>query len=72
LIEKRILPARGLPLDAAMREIGAFAERASAIAARNPYAWFQEAKSAATLTTVAPSNRMVAFRTRKYLNAIMT
>src|SRR5205085_3838482 len=55
----------------ATREIGAFAERASAIAAENPYAWFREAKSAATLTTVAPHNRMVAFPYPKYLNAIM-
>jgi acetyl-CoA C-acetyltransferase len=64
LIENAFRAARGLSFDAAMREIGAFAERASAIAAKNPYAWFPEAKSAATLTTVAPSNRMVAFPIR--------
>src|SRR5689334_11726304 len=71
LIENAFRAARGLSFEAAMREIGAFAERASATAARNPYAWFPEAKSAATLTTVAPNNRMVAFPYPKYLNAIM-
>jgi len=71
LIENAFRAARGLSFEAAMREIGAFAERASATAAKNPYAWFPEAKSAATLTTVAPNNRMVAFPYPKYLNAIM-
>ncbi len=71
LVENAFRAARGQSLDAANREIGAFAERAAAIAATNPYAWFRDAKDAATLTTVAPHNRMVAFPYPKYLNAIM-
>lgn len=71
LVENAFRAARGQSLDAAAREIGAFAERSAAIAAANPYAWFRDAKSAATLTTVAPQNRMVAFPYPKYLNAIM-
>jgi len=71
LVENAFRAARGLSFDAAMHEIGAFAERAAGIAAANPYAWFRDGKSAATLTTVAPHNRMVAFPYPKYLNAIM-
>src|SRR5262249_30139998 len=71
LVENAFRAARGLSLDVAMREIGAFAARSAAVAATNPYAWFRDAKSAATLTTVAPQNRMVAFPYPKYLNAIM-
>jgi acetyl-CoA C-acetyltransferase len=71
LVENAFRAARGQPLDVAMREIGAFAERSAAVAATNPYAWFRDAKPAATLTTVAPHNRMVAFPYPKYLNAIL-
>jgi acetyl-CoA C-acetyltransferase len=71
LVENAFRAARGLSLAAATAEIAAFAERSAAIAAENPYAWFRDAKSAATLTTVAPSNRMVAFPYPKYVNAIM-
>lgn len=71
LVENAFRAARGQSFEAAMREIGAFAERAAAIAAANPYAWFRDAKPAATLTTVTPQNRMVAFPYPKYLNAIM-
>ena len=71
LIENAFRAARGQSIEASMREIGAFAERAAAIAADNPTAWFRDAKPAATLTTVTPQNRMVAFPYPKYLNAIM-
>jgi acetyl-CoA C-acetyltransferase len=71
LVENAFRAARGLSFAAATAEIGAFAERAAAVAAANPYAWFRDAKSAATLTTVAPANRMVAFPYPKYLNAIL-
>jgi acetyl-CoA C-acetyltransferase len=71
LVENAFRAARGLSFAAATVEIGAFAERSAAIAAANPYAWFRDAKSAATLTTVAPANRMVAFPYPKFLNAIL-
>jgi acetyl-CoA C-acetyltransferase len=71
LVENAFRAARGQSLPSAMAEIGAFAERAAAIAAANPYAWFRDAKSAATLTTVTPTNRMVAFPYPKFLNAIL-
>lgn len=71
LIESAYRAARGLTLADAQAEMGAFAARCTAVAAANPYAWFREARDAATLATVGPTNRMVAFPYPKYLNAIM-
>ncbi|MGH7893294.1 MAG: acetyl-CoA acetyltransferase [Candidatus Binatia bacterium] len=71
LVENAFRAARRQSLPDARREIGAFAERCTHVAATNPCAWFREAKSAATLTTVTGANRMVAFPYPKYLNAIL-
>ena len=71
LFENAFRAARGQSLAAQRAELGAFGERCARIAAGNPHAWFRDAKDAATLTTVTPSNRMVAFPYPKYLNAIM-
>jgi acetyl-CoA C-acetyltransferase len=71
LFENALRAARGQSLAAQRAELGAFGERCARIAAENPYAWFRDAKDAATLTTVTPANRMVAFPYPKYLNAIM-
>jgi acetyl-CoA C-acetyltransferase len=71
LVENAFRAARRLSLEDAAREIGAFAARATEVAANNPYAWFPEARSAAALTDVTPANRMVAFPYPKYVNAIL-
>jgi acetyl-CoA C-acetyltransferase len=71
LFENAFRAARGQSLDDQRAELGAFGERCARVAASNPYAWFRDAKDATTLTTVTPSNRMVAFPYPKYLNAIM-
>ncbi len=71
LFENAFRAARGQSLDAQRAELGAFGERCARIAADNPYAWFRDAKDAATVTTVGPRNRMVAFPYPKYLNAIL-
>src|SRR5262249_52139886 len=71
LFENAFSAARGQSLAGQRAELGTFAERCARIAADNPYAWFRDAKDAATLTTVSPTNRMVAFPYPKYLNAIM-
>jgi acetyl-CoA C-acetyltransferase len=71
LYENAFRAARGQSIPAQRDELGAFAERCARVAAKNPYAWFPEAKDAATLVTPTPSNRMVAFPYPKYLNAIM-
>ncbi len=71
LFENAFRAARGQSLAAQRAELGAFGEHCARIAAENPHAWFRDAKDAATLTGVTPSNRMVAFPYPKYLNAIM-
>src|SRR5262245_60333870 len=71
LFENAFRAARRQSLAEQRAELGAFGERCARIAAVNPHAWFRDAKDAATLTTVTPSNRMVAFPYPKYLNAIM-
>jgi acetyl-CoA C-acetyltransferase len=43
--------------------------RFSAVAAANPYAWVQEAKSAAEIRTPGPANRMIGFPYPKYMNS---
>jgi len=62
MVENAFRAARRLSLEAHRRELAAFAARA-AIAAENPYAWFRDAKDAATLATVTAENRMVGFPT---------
>lgn len=71
LIESAYRAARRLSLADAQAEMGNFAARCTAVAAANPYAWFREARDAASLANVGPTNRMVAFPYPKYLNAIM-
>jgi acetyl-CoA C-acetyltransferase len=43
--------------------------RFSAVAAQNPYAWVQEAKSADEIRTPTPTNRMVGFPYPKLMNS---
>jgi len=62
---------RGLGLEAHRRRMGALMSRFSAVAARNPHAWFPVARSADEITTPSPSNRMIAFPYTKYMNAVI-
>src|SRR5204862_511525 len=71
MVENAFRAARRLSLEAHRRELAAFAARAAAIAAENPYAWFRDAKDAATLATVTAKNRMVGFPYPKFMNAIL-
>lgn len=71
LVENAYRAARGLSLEAHRAELAEYGARCAAIAARNPYAWFRDAKDAATIGAVGPDNRMVAFPYPKYLNAIL-
>src|SRR5262249_41720282 len=61
MVENAFRAARGLSIEAHRREIAEFSARCAAIAAENPYAWFRDAKDAATLGTVTTVNRMIAF-----------
>jgi len=71
MAENAFRAARGLSLDAHRRELAEFSARAAAIAAGNPYAWFRDAKDAATLSTLTAENRMVGFPYPKFMNAIL-
>src|SRR5207237_788088 len=71
LFENAFRAARGLGLAAHRRELADFAARSAALAARNPYAWFRDGKSAGQLGTVTPDNRMVGFPYPKFMNAIL-
>src|SRR5262249_4384888 len=71
MAENAFRAARGLTLDAHRAELGTFAARCAAIAAQNPYAWFRDAKDAATLATPTAQNRMVGFPYPKFMNAIL-
>lgn len=41
------------------------------VASRNPYAWFQQTRTADEIIRVAPDNRYIGFPYTKYLNAII-
>jgi acetyl-CoA C-acetyltransferase len=71
LVENAFRAARGQSIEDERRELGEFSARCARVAAANPYAWFRDAKDAATIATVAPGNRMVAFPFPKFMNAIM-
>jgi len=71
MVDNAFRAARGLTLGDHHRELAEFSARCSAIAARNPYAWFRDGKDAAALGTVTPENRMVGFPYPKFMNAIL-
>jgi len=71
LVENAFRAHRGQSLAAQSREIGEFAARSTQVAARNPYAWFPTARSAAELMTIDENNRLIAFPYPKRVNAIL-
>jgi acetyl-CoA C-acetyltransferase len=71
LFENAIRAHLGLSVEEHQRRLGGLCARMSRVAATNPYAWFQEARSADEITTVGPDNRMVCFPYPKLMNAII-
>ena len=71
IFENALRARRGLSLDEHRRRIAELMSRFSAVAARNPYAWFPVERSAEEIATVDQSNRMIAFPYTKYMNAVM-
>jgi len=71
MVENAFRARRGLSLDAHRRELAAYCGRSAAVAARNPYAWFQDGKSGETIATVTTGNRMVGVPYPKSMNAIL-
>jgi len=71
LFENALRAARGWSIAEHRRRLGVLCTQLSTVAAGNPYAWFQRARSAEEITTATPANRMIAFPYTKYMNAIM-
>jgi acetyl-CoA C-acetyltransferase len=71
LFENALRARLGLSIDEHRRRLGDLCQRLSAVAARNPYAWFQEALTSEEITTVSPNNRMICFPYPKRMNAII-
>ena len=71
MVENAFRARRGLSLEAHRRELAAYCGRSAAVAARNPFAWFQDGKSGEAIATVSPTNRMVGFPYPKSMNAIL-
>jgi len=71
LFENALRANLGLTIEEHGRRLGVLCQRLSAVAADNPYAWFQEALTADQITAVSPDNRMICFPYTKRMNAIM-
>lgn len=71
LFENALRAGRGLDLASHRRRMGELFSPFSEVAARNPHAWFPQARSPHELTRVTERNRMVAFPYPKYLNAVL-
>jgi acetyl-CoA C-acetyltransferase len=71
LFENALRARRGLGLEAQRLRTGALMSRFTAVAARNPYAWFPVERSADEITLPVAGNRMVAFPYTKYMNAVL-
>ena len=69
IFENAIRAAAGRSVEDHLRHISELWARFSAVAAGNPYAWIQEAKSAEEIRTPSPSNRMVGFPYTKSMNS---
>jgi acetyl-CoA C-acetyltransferase len=71
LFENALRARDGRSIAAHQRRLGELCARQSAVAAHNPYAWFQQARSAEEIATVTPQNRFIGFPYPKYMNAII-
>lgn len=71
IFENALRAKYGRSLEEHTRAIGELFSRFSRIAADNPEAWFQTARSAEEIATRTPRNRLVGFPYTKYMNAII-
>src|SRR2546426_1248512 len=71
LFENAIRARLGLSIEAHQNRLGELSSRFSAVAANNPYAWFQGEHSTAAIVSVRADNRMVGFPYPKLMNAII-
>ncbi len=71
LYENALRAHAGRSIEEHQAYLGRMMARFSAVAARNPYAWFPRERSAEEFTTVSASNRWICFPYPKLMNAIM-
>jgi acetyl-CoA C-acetyltransferase len=71
LFENAIRSHLGQSINEHQRYVGELCARFTQVAARNPFAWFPEARTAEEITTVGPKNRWISFPYPKTMNAIM-
>jgi acetyl-CoA C-acetyltransferase len=69
MFETALRAAAGRGIDEHQQVVSELWARFSAVAAENPYAWIQEAKSAEEIRTPGPDNRMVGLPYPKYMNS---
>jgi acetyl-CoA C-acetyltransferase len=69
LFESALRAASGRSPDDHLRRVSELWARFSAVAATNPYAWLQEAKTAEEIRTPGPGNRMIGLPYPKYMNS---
>lgn len=71
LFENALRARRGRTPEEHLRALGRLCAGLSAVAATNPYAWFQTARSAEEIATVDEKNRIIAYPYPKLMNAII-
>jgi len=69
MFESAIRARAGRPTDEHLRRISELWSRFSAVAATNPQAWSQQARTAEEIRTPSPTNRMVGLPYTKYMNS---
>jgi acetyl-CoA C-acetyltransferase len=71
LFENALRAAKGISISKHRPKIADFCARMSEIAAKNPYSWFQQPRTADEICTVSDENRMIAFPYSKFMCSIM-
>ena len=71
LYENALRARAGRTIDAHQRYVSELLARYSEVAARNPFSWFPEPRSAEEIRTVSPRNRWIGFPYPKLMNALM-
>ena len=71
LFENALRRHEGLSIEGQRKDLGEFCSACSRIAAKNPYAWFQDDKTPEEIMDTVAANRMVSFPYTKFMCSIM-
>lgn len=69
VFESALAAKLGTDAEASRRRISAFMARSSEVAASNPFAWFQQVRTAEEIATPTPANRITAEPYTKMMNS---